>query len=206
LISGVDASNLNGPQDWAALKCDRGLSFAVLKATEGTTFTDDCFAASWRAAKDLGLARGAYHYGHPSLLPPEQARFFLETVTAQGLDDADFLVLDHEEPDGLAPSAVSAWARSFCSALSAKTGRKITVYTYLDFAWAGNCAGLGTYPLWIADPSTPPGKPRVPGPWTSWAVHQYGPDGLDLDVACYPDCAAMSGALGKQQVKAAGQR
>jgi hypothetical protein len=69
----------------------------------------------------------------------------------------------------------------------------------VDFAQEGNCAGLGRYPLWIADPSSTKGHPRVPGPWKTWAIHQYDISGaIDRDVAKYATETAMFDALGKK--------
>jgi len=197
VISGLDISNVNGALDLASLARQYRLSFAILKATEGTGFRDPLFPAAWEALKQLGLARGTYHFAHPSGEPDAEAAFFLAYVRENGLLDADVLALDLEVTDGLPPEQVAGWARRFCSRVSSASGRRPLVYTFISFAVAGNCAGLGRYPLWIADPSSTPGSPRVPGPWTTWAVHQYGQQGIDLDVANYPDAAAMTRALGR---------
>lgn len=199
MIGGLDASNLNGALNWSAMKRQYGLSFAVLKATEGTGFRDPDFPASWQALKNLGLVRGAYHFAHPSNSPVAEADFFLGYVRTHGLAAPDFLALDLEVDDGLPPRAVSAYGRAFCAHLGAMAGRPVLVYTFIAFAEAGNCAGLGGQPLWIADPSSTPGRPRVPAPWKTWAVHQYSQQGIDLDVANYPDAAAMTRALGAPQ-------
>lgn len=199
MISGMDASNLNGLLDWPAMRRQYGLSFAIVKATEGTGYPDPDFPASWAALKELGIARGAYHFAHPSNGPVAEAEFFLGYVRAHGLDDADFLTLDLEDSDGLPPHAVAAYGRQFCAHLSTSARRPVPVYTFISFAEAGNCAGLGGYPLWIADWSSAAGSPRIPAPWKTWALHQYSSQGIDLDVANYPDAAAMTQALGVQK-------
>lgn len=65
------------------------------------------------------------------------------------------------------------------------------IYTFLSFAQEGNCAGLGGHPLWIADPSRAAGRPRVPGPWKGWLLHQYGTDSVDADVANVSSAAGL---------------
>ena len=64
--------------------------------------------------------------------------------------------------DGLGVVQVAAWARTVMEALERALGRRPLLYTFLSFAEAGNCAGLGGYPLWIANPSSTPGKPYTP--------------------------------------------
>jgi lysozyme len=197
MINGADISNVNGHVGLGPLKQQHHLSFIFLKATEGTGFRDALFPGSWKAAGDLGLARGAYHFAHPDSDPRAEAQAFLSYVKAAGLHDADMLALDLEDGRGMTPASVAAYGREWCSFVQAATGRRTLVYTFLSFAEAGNCAGLGSYPLWIADPSSAPGTPRIPAPWKSWAVHQFGQQGTDLDVANYPDADAMTTALGK---------
>jgi hypothetical protein len=83
--------------------------------------------------------------------------------------------------------------------LAWRLDRHPLLYTFRGFAAAGNCAGLGSYPLWIADPSSPPGRPVVPAPWTAWVIHQTGIAGqIDRDLAAWPTADAMRAAVGRQ--------
>ena len=86
------------------------------------------------------------------------------------------------------------------SDLRRKTGRLPVVYTFLSFAEAGNCNRLGHCPLWIADPSSRAGHPRVPGPWQTWTMHQYNITGpIDRDLAKFTSRVHMAAALGRQK-------
>ncbi|MEV5707285.1 GH25 family lysozyme [Actinoallomurus sp. NPDC052274] len=178
--------------------------FAVLKATEGLTYRDAPFPSRWKLLHDRGTPRGTYHFAHPSEDPIRQAEFFLSVVDAAGLQTGDRLVLDHEALS-LAPprrmavtgrerenrlrfaasmpvSTRAQWAQEWCAYVTRHAWAP-WVYTFLSFAQAGNCAGLGGYGLWIADPSSPAGRPRVPGPWKTWVMHQYSStSGIDRDV------------------------
>lgn len=152
------------------------------KATEGIAFQDHTFARNWELAKNNDQLRIAYHVAHPSLPAQGQVQFFLDYVTAHGLDTGDMLCLDLEMSDGLNPSAVNEWAVDWCNAVAYHTRADPIVYTFLSFAEAGNCDGLGDRPLWIADPSSPKGRPRIPHPWSNWVFHQYGlTRGVDSD-------------------------
>ncbi|HWG64436.1 MAG TPA: GH25 family lysozyme [Streptosporangiaceae bacterium] len=184
---GIDVSSYQGAFNWQAQQGK--ISFAFIKATEGITITDPEFGRNWRQAKSIGIVRGAYHFGHPADGAASDARAFLSVVRANGLDAGDLLALDLETADGLPPARVAEYARNWCSDVEQATGRKPVVYTFLSFAQAGNCAGLGGYPLWIAEPSYPAGHPVVPRPWTQWAFHQYNTAPLDRDVFNGDDAA-----------------
>ncbi len=170
--AGIDLSSFQPSFDWSAEK--GRISFAFIKATEGVTITDPDFAANWQAAKALGIVRGAYHFAHPKNGAATEARAFLATVQAHGLQAGDLLALDLETSDALSPARVAEYARNWCADVHHATGHTPIVYTFLAFAEQGNCAGLGHYPLWIAEPSAPAGRPVVPRPWSTWAFHQYG--------------------------------
>ncbi len=107
-------------------------------------------------------------------------------------------MLDLETTDGLGPAAVSAWAVKVMAGLAKALKRKPILYTFLSFAEEGNTKGLGKYPLWISDPSSPEGHPRVPAPWKTWAIHQYSTSGaIDRDVADFATVSAMEQAFGE---------
>jgi lysozyme len=177
---GIDVSSFQGAFDWQAVKGT--IAFAFAKATEGSTITDPQFARNWQQMKAIGLVRGAYHFGHPKNGAAADAGAFLSAVRAQGLEPGDLLALDLETTDGLGPAQVAEYGRNWCSKVADATGRKPIVYTFIDFARAGNCVGLGGYPLWIADPSSPASHPTVPLPWTTWHFHQYATTLVDRDV------------------------
>jgi lysozyme len=182
---GIDLSSFQPSFDWSAEK--GRISFAFIKATEGATIRDPNFAINWRQAKAIGIVRGAYHFGHPGNGAAIEARAFLDVVRAHGLQAGDLLALDLEASDGLSPARVSEYARNWCADVHKATGHTPVVYTFLSFAQQGNCAGLGHYPLWIAEPSAPAGHPVVPNPWSTWKFHQYGTERVgsntvDVDV------------------------
>jgi GH25 family lysozyme M1 (1,4-beta-N-acetylmuramidase) len=170
--AGIDLSSFQPSFDWAAEK--GRISFAFIKATEGMTVIDPEFAANWQAAKAMGIVRGAYHFAHPRNGAANDSRAFVDTVRAHGLQSGDLLALDLETSDGLGPQQVAEYARNWCTDVQRATGHTPIVYTFLSFAEEGNCTGLGHYPLWIAEPSAPAGRPVVPRPWTTWKFHQFG--------------------------------
>ncbi|EEB99201.1 hypothetical protein MPER_01167 [Moniliophthora perniciosa FA553] len=74
---GIDVSGYQPNVNWATVKAN-GISFAYIKATEGTTFTSSTFSSQYTGATNAGLIRGAYHFAHPdSSSGAAQANFFL---------------------------------------------------------------------------------------------------------------------------------
>ena len=59
-VRGVDASHYQGQMDWQII-AEQGITFAFLKATEGSGTLDDCFAENWKNARAAGLAVGALY-------------------------------------------------------------------------------------------------------------------------------------------------
>jgi lysozyme len=201
MLSGVDVSSFQGlPSNW---KHEAGaISWAAVKITElepsGVRYVNPDAAADWAFLDQQNLNRVAYLFGHPSVNATGTVTFFLAELRKLGLRDQDGIALDLEVTDGLGPAAVARWAGTVAGQLHHQTGRRPVIYTFLSFAESGNCAGLGSYPLWIADPSSPAGRPRVPGPWRTWTMHQHSITGsIDRDVAKFASTAAMTAGLGK---------
>ena len=60
-VRGVDVSSWQGEIDWPTL-AGQSLSFAFIKATEGSGFTDPRFSYNWEEARKTALRVGAYHF------------------------------------------------------------------------------------------------------------------------------------------------
>jgi GH25 family lysozyme M1 (1,4-beta-N-acetylmuramidase) len=202
LLAGVDVSAYQGtPSKWTSTAGT--ISWAAVKVTEfeanGTKYVNPYAAADWEWLHSHKKGRIAYLFGHPSVSAANTADFFITQLHALGLRDTDGVALDLEVSDGLTPSHVASWGADVQSELETRLGRTPLLYTFLSFAEAGNCAGLGRYPLWIADPSSTKGHPRVPKPWTKWTIHQYDISGsIDRNVANFASESAMFDSLGKK--------
>ncbi|MEU5878840.1 glycoside hydrolase family 25 protein [Spirillospora sp. NPDC047279] len=178
LPHGIDVSNHDRGVDWG----DDGLDFGIAKATEGVHFKDGTFAGQWKEMRDNGVARGAYHFGHPKNDPVKEAEYFLTAVRAQGLQPGDILALDLEVTDGRSSGDVNAWAKRWLEHVTRQTGVKPFLYTSWSFAQE-NGAGLGDYPLWVAHYGREPGEVKAPRPWKDWTIHQYEATDHDHNVS-----------------------
>ncbi len=200
MLRGADVSSAQGaPATWRSAA--GSISWAGVKLTElqpgGVRYVNPDAAADWHYLGSAKLGRIAYLFAHPSVDPQDSVDFFVAELRGLGLLETDGIMLDLEQTDGLGPGAVSTWAVRVMTSLEKTLHRTPILYTYLDFASSGNTVGLGKYPLWISDPSSPAGMPKVPPPWTSWAIHQYATSGeIDRDLANFATVKAMQEAFG----------
>jgi len=60
-IRGIDVSSYQGEIDWEQI-AKQNISFAFIKATEGSNFVDSYFHQNWNNAIKTGIKVGAYHF------------------------------------------------------------------------------------------------------------------------------------------------
>lgn len=167
MVNGIDVSTDQGAIDWAQVH-DAGYSWAVAKATEGVTYTDDSFATYYDGIKAAGMLRGAYHFLRLNDDPLEQANHFLSVYKPTSGDLPP--MLDCEElptplPPAQAISAISKWL----GVVEAATKRHCLLYMPYSYWEDGldGTDGFAGHPLWIAHPGGAAIEPPV-WPWTFW--------------------------------------
>jgi GH25 family lysozyme M1 (1,4-beta-N-acetylmuramidase) len=192
-LEGIDASHYQGTINWTSVR-NSGRVFAIVKATEGTTYTDPTFATNWTRMKQAGLIRGAYHFGHPGSDAVAQANRFVNVVQPQSGDLQ--LVLDLEVTDGRSPAQVWAWTQAFIAQIHTRTGRPGIIYTGFYF-WrdsVGNPPNNLNCPLWLAA-YTSSTTGLVPRAWTTWSFWQYTDHGSVPGVSGNVDLDHFNGSL-----------
>jgi GH25 family lysozyme M1 (1,4-beta-N-acetylmuramidase) len=158
-VRGPDVSSFQHPNGaaihWAKV-AKSGRRFAIVKATEGTSYTNPYFAKDYSAAGAAGLVRGSYHFARPATpivsTAVAQAKAFaaqVGTVTsAKTLPPA----LDLEVTGGLSSSQLVTWAQVFLLKMRSLTGRTPMLYTY-PFFWSSivnDPTAFKRFPLWMA--------------------------------------------------------
>jgi GH25 family lysozyme M1 (1,4-beta-N-acetylmuramidase) len=188
--NGVDVSSHQPTFDWPRAAAE-GISFAYVKATEGTTYRNPRFASQYNGSYRAGMIRGSYHYARPDRSGgAAQAEFFVAHGGGWSRDGRTLPgALDLENTVGLdfcygkAPGDMRAWIRDFVTRYHRLTGRWAVIYTRPN--WWDRCTGRDTgiaanSPLWLAHPGSAPGP--MPAGWRTYSFWQRGLwKGVDLN-------------------------
>jgi GH25 family lysozyme M1 (1,4-beta-N-acetylmuramidase) len=135
-LTGPDVSKNQPSVDWQQVRA-AGHDFAIAKVTDGLGSPDPKFGKGrWKAMKDAGLIRGAYHFGRPQRgrdPKAEVAEFLDHLKTAGGLADGDLLpILDLEKfgkAGNLTPTQTLDWARRWTAEMRRRIGRHPIICT-----------------------------------------------------------------------------
>lgn len=146
MIQFVDRSHLNSPVSLASLKA-KGIAGCWFKATQGLTYQDPTFNASWQEAKAPGFMRGAYHFFNPQVNGVEQAKNFLSRgVNFSGVgclppcvDVEDLVGSNAADTVQLNEWVSNNWQTAlneliaFLSYVKQETGRDCIIYSYNNY-------------------------------------------------------------------------
>ena len=159
LVRGVDVSSWqhadNKPIDWEQVKA-AGISFALVKATQGTSYVTPWLAEDLDSAAMAGVLTGAYHFYEIGPEPDAQAEHFIGSLIGHILDMGVWL---DWEVTGANVYSDSADAAAFIAKVT-ETRKPCGLYTTPDFYERLKGANLQVARWWAADwdaPTAPPG-------------------------------------------------
>ncbi|AQU67095.1 glycoside hydrolase family 25 protein [Streptomyces niveus] len=174
-VKGVDVSSYQ-----SSSFSTKDLDFAIVKATEGTSYLNPRMKAQASHARDAGLVVGFYHFLRPGSVK-DQARYFVEEAAERA---GDPLFADWEDAD------VSCASKDdFLAEVQRLRGadHRVGLYCNRDFWLNRDTTSEAGDALWIADYVTA-GKPRIKA---AWKFHQYTDTPLDTNVGRFADAAAL---------------
>ena len=130
-VKGVDVSSYQGEVDWDTLS-EQNISFAYIKATEGSSYIDDRFEYNWKNASGCNLRIGAYHFFSFESSGEAQAKHFINTVTAidnmlPPVIDVEYYGRFHTNEDIVVPDVVKE-LRNMVDVLTETYGMKPIIY------------------------------------------------------------------------------
>lgn len=168
-IVGYDISHFQEPPSfWTAFRS--GFILAILKATQGVTYTDPKFLSFLKRLRSIpDQLIGAYHFGDDSD-GEAQAQHFMAVANGVPL-----LALDWENNPG-GGTMSRAGAEHFVQAVQAKTGKWPLLYggSLLKETAIPADSPLLKCELWIAQYAD---APVLPSGWAKWRLWQSSGDG-----------------------------
>lgn len=162
-----------------------GVDGVVVKATEGTNYTNPKHAAQVAFGRQHGLVIGHYHYAQGSNIHG-QVDYFLKQAKPQA---GDWLALDWEDK-----GVSNAEKDDFLAYLDSKVTNRVALYCNLEYWLHHDDTSRCGDGLWIADPSAPAGKPRITHPHI---LHQYTDTPVDTSLGVWPNRAAFAAWAGR---------
>jgi lysozyme len=169
-IHGIDISHYQGKIEWDKLRnamvMRSPLRFVMMKATEGASLVDKCFAENFYQSREHGFIRGAYHYYSTQSSARDQAYFFLDKVKLEVGDLPP--VLDVEKlPDGMSTEDFQRDILTWLHIVEDRYHVKPILYTYHNFKEKYlSDARFDDYPYWIAHYYV--SKVQYEGKWKFW--------------------------------------
>lgn len=172
-VLGVDVSCYQGNVDWEVI-ASQNITFAFIKATEGSSFTDPNFHQNWEDSARTSIYTGAYHFFSFESGGSTQAENFIAAVGELGdrnlppvVDIELYGEYNENPPDA---GKVRRELRILLDALEEHYGVRPIIYapekTYFTYIFG---AGFEDSPMWIANTRIEP-LPR----WDFW---QYTVEG-----------------------------
>ncbi len=184
-VRGVDVSHYQGAIDWDIL-AGQDISFAFIKATEGSSYIDEYFYDNWKMASQTDLAVGAYHFFSFDSPAGTQAELYIHTVG--DLSGKIIPVIDVEYYGDKADNppdkeTVTEELTELLSILERHYGAKPILYTTYIVYHRYLKGKFEDYPLWIRNVYYPPSL-DMRGKWTFWQ---------------YSDTAVLEGYSGSEK-------
>ena len=184
LLFGMDVSHFQGEIDWDQVtQNEPGISFAFIKATEGTKLVDANFEKNWTGARQRGILPGACHFFRTGKDAKAQADLFINTVkTLEANDLPPLLDLEFERFSELDEGTLENYIGNvftWLEEVEKELGVKPIIYAGADFArdYLTDKKFSG-YALVVADYDTVSAAPKMWGAWEgkTWTFWQYSHD------------------------------
>lgn len=175
-VHGIDVSHHQSKIDWQKVSASKvnesKIKFAFIRATNGVEKEDIYFTQNWRQCKEVGIARGAYHYFRANENANQQADFFIHNVQLLPGDLPP--VVDVEKTYGVSQEALINGVKQWLNRVEAHYGVKPIIYSSTGF-YAHHFEGyFDKYPFWVAHYNLGTNMPRTQRGWHFWQHSETG--------------------------------
>lgn len=179
---GIDVSSYQGNVNWGSAYSG-GVRFAVVKATEGSGYTNPYFSSQINGATNADIVAGAYDFADfNTTSATTEANHFLAVAGNYVREGYIRPVLDMEGSTSMSKTQVSNWVKSWASTVYNATGVLSVIYASQSFASTYFDSTVPAIPsqFWIANYNGQnlytgsPGSTTPYSTWTMWQVSSTG--------------------------------
>ena len=171
-VFGVDVSNYQGDINWNELEA-QDVSFAFIKATEGSGHTDESVRRNLDMAAETGIRVSAYHFFSFDSAGETQADNFISSVRKDEIDMPPVIDIEYygdKRSNKPSQEETEAILRPLLERLEAYYGTKPIIYSTLPVYFRYIRENFSDYPLWIRSVNFEPDL-------LSWKFWQYSDKG-----------------------------
>ena len=175
-VLGIDIASYQHPNgdsiDWAQVAAAR--RFVVVKATEGTGYTNGYYADDVAQARAHGMYAGAYHWLHYTTSGTAQADYFINAIGGSvPAGDLPPMIDVEETGDSSTVAQRVTHLRDFADRVEQVTGRVPMIYSgswyWSSSSYMGDPQEFNDHPFcWAAYVSPCPSVPDYLPPLTMW--------------------------------------
>ncbi|MDN3588196.1 GH25 family lysozyme [Pedobacter aquatilis] len=168
---GIDISNKETIYDQTKVR-QYGISFMMIKATEGQNMVDSGFNTNWTILRNKKFIAGAYHYFSTKTDPILQADNFIRRVVISAGDLPPVLNLFALENTSIDEPTL-ANINTYLDRVNINYGMKPIIYASKNVAAQLFKADPSRYYLWLGQPNGTATRPAFPQPWLNWKFWQF---------------------------------
>jgi GH25 family lysozyme M1 (1,4-beta-N-acetylmuramidase) len=213
---GIDVSSNNHPNgasiNWSSVY-GGGVTFAYIKATQGTGYTNPYFTSDINGATNASIVAGAYDFADfNTVSATSEANHFLSIAGPYVKEGYLRPALDMEGSTSMSATQISNWVNTWANTVYNATGVLTVVYASESFAATYFNSSVASHQFWDADyngQNLYTGQPNGWAPFSTWTIWQVSSTGsvpgitgnVDLDAAngtitgyVIPDIVSTSGA------------
>ena len=164
---GLDVSHYQGRIEWQKIE-EQGITFAYIKATEGSSSIDEFYAENIDGAGSAGIRAGAYHFFSFDSPGRQQAEHFIDKIGSQDgmlipAVDVEYYGDKRKNPPNV--ESVRTELSSMLNVLEDNYGCNPLIYSTQSFYCRYLEGYYDEYPLWIRGVYLPPVQ--------DWVIWQY---------------------------------
>jgi len=172
-VKGIDVSRYQGEISWETISA-QGITFAFVKATEGSSYSDPMFGSNIISSRRNGIYGGAYHFFSSESSGKTQAENFIRVVSEYDLDlppvlDFEIARMEKDRDRDRDREIIIEDARTYLVEVEKHFGVKPIIYSTYSSYNAFLVDGFDEYQLWFRDLFR---EPKITGD-RNWVFWQY---------------------------------